>query len=206
MKFISSTIFIALVLCSFIAHAQNNYSDSLHRERQEFEDSLLKTDYLLNKMERAGIKAIDYFPVDTSWVIEGHLIKDSGKAFEMPTSTERKPKYKRYGWLCLKHGDRTFRLAAYQNLELKGKEYRNYLFVPFKDANAPELTYGGGRYLELHRERGSKAITVDFNAAFNPYCVYSHRFSCPITPAVNHLDFPIEAGEKNPVLKKSDNR
>ncbi len=206
MKLICSNILIVLVLCSFIANSQNSYIDSLQRERQEFEDTLLTTDYLINKMERAGIKALSYFPVDTSWVIDGHLIKDKGKAFEMPTSTERKPKYRRYGWICLQHDDQTFRLAAYQNLELKGKEYRNYLFVPFKDVNAPASTYGGGRYLELHRERGSKTITVDFNAAFNPYCVYSHRFSCPITPEVNHLNFPIEAGEKNPVLKKSDNR
>ncbi len=193
-------------MCSFIANSQNSYIDSLQRERQQFEDTLLSTDYLINKMERNGIKALSYFPVDTTWVIEGHLIKDKGKSFSMPTSTERKPKYRRYGWLCLQHGNHTFRLAAYKNLELKEKKYRNYLFVPFKDANAPRSTYGGGRYIELYRERGTKAITVDFNTAFNPYCVYSHRFSCPITPEVNHLNFPIEAGEKNPVLKKSDNR
>ncbi|MBI5715051.1 MAG: DUF1684 domain-containing protein, partial [Chloroflexi bacterium] len=37
---------------------------------------------------------------------------------------------------------------------------------------------------------------VDFNIAYNPYCAYSDRWSCPLTPFENRLKVPIRAGEK----------
>lgn len=191
----------SLHLCVLLS-AQDNYEDSIVEARKAFNEKLLTTDYLLNGLEQQGIDSLSYFPVDPNWRIEAHLIKDKGKRFKMPTSTERQPMYRRYGWICIKYKDKMFRLAAYQNLELKGKEYKNYLFVPFKDSNAPKLTYGAGRYVEVYKKRGEDTITVDFNSAYNPYCAYSHRYSCPVTPEVNHLEFPIEAGEKNPVSKK----
>ncbi|MDX1651347.1 MAG: DUF1684 domain-containing protein [Brumimicrobium sp.] len=194
-------VVIRLLVCS-----QEAYVDSLERKREEHSVMLLETDQLLNEKEQRGIVRLDYFPVDTTWRIEGKLIKDKGKKFEMPTSTERKPIYRRYGWVCLRHDGREFRLAVYENLDLKGKEYKDYLFLPFKDAGAPLTTYGGGRYIELYKPKTTKSTTiiVDFNTAFNPYCVYSHRFSCPITPEINHLDFKIPAGEKNPIFLKTD--
>ncbi|MEX1191779.1 MAG: DUF1684 domain-containing protein [Brumimicrobium sp.] len=200
MKIIISILFFcALVLT---ATGQNNYVDSLKKVRVSYEKKLLVSDEMLDKKEQQSIEKLSYFPIDTAWRIEATLIKDKGKKFKMPTSTERKPIYRRYGWVCLEHEGREFRLAVYQNLELSDKKYKNYLFLPFKDANAPDVTYGAGRFIELYKQKRSKTINVDFNTAFNPYCVYSHRFSCPITPRENHLDFNIEAGEKNPVTKR----
>jgi uncharacterized protein (DUF1684 family) len=189
---------------STTVYGQSDYIDSLEQERVSYQEKILESDELLNEKEQLGIESLNYFEIDTSWILEGHLIKDKGKKFKMPTSTERQPVYRRSGWVCLEHNDRKFRLAVYQNLELKDKKYKHYLFLPFKDANAPEVTYGAGRYIEIYKKKSSKTITVDFNSAFNPYCVYSHRFSCPVTPEVNHLDFVIEAGEKNPALLKTD--
>ena len=198
-----SLIFIAALFSSTLAFSQDSaYSDSLTEARQKFADKVLNTDYILNGMEQKGLDTLSYFPVDTTWRIKSRLIRDKGKRFEMPTSTDRTPKYRRYGWLCITHGDTTFRLAAYKNLELKGKEYKYYLFVPFKDANAPKTTYGAGRYIDVYRKRGSDDVIVDFNTAYNPYCAYSHRYSCPITPSENHVDFKINAGEKLPVQEK----
>jgi uncharacterized protein (DUF1684 family) len=37
---------------------------------------------------------------------------------------------------------------------------------------------------------------IDFNEAYNPYCAYSDRFSCPLVPKENNLDVAIRAGEK----------
>lgn len=189
---------------SLSVQAQSEYIDSLQKERAAYEEKMLHTEEVLNGKEQLGIESLEYFETDTSWILEGELIKDKGKIFKMPTSTEREPVYRRYGWICLERNDRQFRLAVYQNLELKDKKYKHYLFLPFKDANAPEITYGAGRYIELYKEKRSKSIKVDFNTAFNPYCVYSHRFSCPVTPEVNHLDFLIEAGEKNPKVRRTD--
>jgi len=186
----------------FLVAAQDNYKDSIEDARKAFNEKLLTTDYLLNGLEQQGIDSLSFFPVDMDWRIEANLIKEKGKRFKMPTSTERQPMYRRYGWLCIQYKDKMFRLAAYQNLELTGKEYKHYLFIPFKDSNAPDITYGAGRYVEVYKEKGKDTVIIDFNSAYNPYCVYSHRYSCPVTPKVNHLDFPIEAGERNPSAKK----
>lgn len=196
---------ILLILSySLATFGQTNYKDSLEQERVSYEEKMLQSDEVLNGKEQLGIESLEYFDIDTSWILKGKFIKDKGKKFKMPTSTERQPSYRRYGWICLERNGKEFRLAVYQNLELKDKKYKNYLFLPFKDANAPKVTYGAGRYIELYMEKGSKTITVDFNTAFNPYCVYSHRFSCPVTPEVNHVDFVIEAGERNPKFRKTD--
>lgn len=69
-------------------------------------------------------------------------------------------------------------------------------FLPFVDATAPAETYGAGRYLEPERV-GPDRVLVDFNVAYNPYCVYGDKWSCPIPPAENRLNVRIEAGEKN---------
>ncbi|MBI4674675.1 MAG: DUF1684 domain-containing protein [Chloroflexi bacterium] len=69
-------------------------------------------------------------------------------------------------------------------------------FLPFVDATAPEETYGAGRYLEPERV-GANSLRVDFNLAYNPWCVYGDQWSCPIPPAENRLQVRIEAGEKN---------
>jgi uncharacterized protein (DUF1684 family) len=68
-------------------------------------------------------------------------------------------------------------------------------FLPFVDALANQETYGAGRYLEPEQLSGNKFL-VDFNLAYNPYCAYNERWSCPLTPFENRLKVPIRAGEK----------
>ena len=68
-------------------------------------------------------------------------------------------------------------------------------FLPFSDATSPDETYGAGRYLEPHEIR-SDILYVDFNLAYNPYCAYNERWSCPLPPSANRLKVRIEAGEK----------
>lgn len=82
-------------------------------------------------------------------------------------------------------------LQVYESADNMG-EY----FVPFIDSTAPQETYGAGRYLEPE-QIGTDKLLVDFNAAYNPYCVYGPQWSCPIPPLENRLSVRIEAGEKN---------
>jgi uncharacterized protein (DUF1684 family) len=42
----------------------------------------------------------------------------------------------------------------------------------------------------------SEEVIVDFNKAYNPYCSYNPKYSCPIPPQANHLSLAVEAGEK----------
>lgn len=91
--------------------------------------------------------------------------------------------------------------------------YGGGLFLPFRDATAPEETYGGGRYL-FDTIKGSdfvwaweaegygagrdaeSRIVLDFNYAYNPSCAYDPRWSCPLAPPDNVVPVRIEAGER----------
>jgi hypothetical protein len=39
-------------------------------------------------------------------------------------------------------------------------------------------------------------VAIDFNTAYNPYCAYNYKYSCPIVPLENVLDIEINAGVK----------
>lgn len=156
------------------------------------------TQGILTISEIESLGQIDYFPYDPSFVFTGKFTKSIGKKFKMPTSTDRTPIYRRFGYVDFVVELDTFRLEIYQNIALsKEKEYKNYLFIPFKDGTSAKETYGGGRYLDLKIPNDS-TILIDFNLAYNPYCAYSYRYSCPIPPKVNHLTIDISAGEKTP--------
>ena len=68
-------------------------------------------------------------------------------------------------------------------------------FLPFVDALAGKETYPAGRYLEPEPLENGRFL-VDFNLAYNPYCAYNDRWSCPLTPFENRLKVPLRAGEK----------
>jgi uncharacterized protein len=68
-------------------------------------------------------------------------------------------------------------------------------FLPFVDSLAGKETYPAGRYIEPE-ELGDGKLLIDFNYAYNPYCAYNPRWSCPLTPFENRLKVPIRAGEK----------
>lgn len=191
-----------VVYPSFSSFAQSKYAQSIENERKEFEEKLLKSFEILNQDEIQNIKKLQYFEIDSNWILTADFKKDIGEIFEMPTTTERKPTYLRVGYLFFTYQEIHFQLAVYQNMELKGTAYEDYYFLPFKDSNAPEITYGGGRYLDVQFSLEDVNVVVDFNKAYNPYCVYSYRYSCPITPSENHLSVKINSGAKNPILRE----
>lgn len=194
--------FLPFVFSVFSFYAQENYTQVILKEREEFEQELLYSDEILNKDEIQNIKKLQYFEIDSNWILTADFKKDVGEIFEMPTTTERKPTYRRVGYLFFTYQEIHFQLAVYQNMELKGTAYEDYYFLPFKDSNAPEITYGGGRYLDVQFSLEDVNVVVDFNKAYNPYCVYSYRYSCPITPSENHLSVKINSGAKNPILRE----
>ena len=87
-------------------------------------------------------------------------------------------------------------MNVYQNLLLREtEEFKDYLFLPFADLTNGEQTYGGGRYIDLSIP-DKDSIIINFNTAYNPYCAYNAKYSCPLVPKENHLDYSIEAGVK----------
>ena len=83
----------------------------------------------------------------------------------------------------------------YQSIDLlKNPKYKNYLFLPFKDATNGTDTYGGGKYLDLEIPK-ARTIIIDFNQSYHPYCAYNaYDYNCPIVPEENNLPIEIKAG------------
>jgi uncharacterized protein len=114
----------------------------------------------------------------------------------MKTTTERLPEYSIYGSVTFRHKGKSYKLNVYQNIELVKKPgFEKHLFIPFNDETNGNETYGGGRFLDVY-ENGEDVLLIDFNKAYNPYCAYNHKYSCPIPPEANNLKIKIKAGEK----------
>lgn len=192
-------LIISILLFSKSLFAQLSELEILEKRDlhlSELQDSTLG---VLNQEEILNFGGLDYFPFDSTFQINASLIKNKGKRFKMPTSTDRLPTYRRYGHVEFTINDSTYQLEVYQNMALRKEEgYEDYLFIPFKDGTTRIETYGGGRYLDIRIPEGS-SIVLDFNLAYNPYCAYSYRYSCPIPPAINSLSVKIRAGEKTPL-------
>ncbi len=138
---------------------------------------------------------LDFFPIDTAFRVTANLKfhKDS-KPFKMATTTDRLPVYKLYATASFTLKGEEFELEIYQNEKLTlSPDYEDHLFLPFTDKTNGETSYGGGRYIDLNIPEGDQII-IDFNQAYNPYCAYNHKYSCPIPPEVNHLDTEVMAG------------
>ena len=138
-----------------------------------------------------------FFPVDIKYCIEAKFtLNPDPEPFGMETTTERRPIYVKYGEAHFSLDGEDFMLEIYQSEKAKQmEEFKEHLFLPFKDLSNGNESYGGGRFIDLKIPEG-ESIIIDFNKAYNPYCAYNHKYSCPIPPEVNHLNIDIAAGVK----------
>jgi len=175
----------------------SKYIKALLAERK-LKDIEMKTDEKspLTPEEKIGFKALAYYRPKSAYVKKAAFIRyDNPMLFKMKTTTERLPEYALYGQVEFKHKGKIYKLNVYRNIELSKKPgFENYLFIPFNDATNGNQTYGGGRFLDI-TENGKDVLILDFNKAYNPYCAYNHKYSCPIPPEENELKIKIKAGE-----------
>ena len=160
----------------------------------EFADSLKSP---LTEEDRLHFKALDFFPIEDKFIVEATFMRTKReKTFQMKTSTDRTPLYIKYGELHFKIDGKEMKLNVYQNIELsKRKGFKDYLFLPFSDLTNGKESYIGGRYLDMKIPKNYK-VTIDFNKAYNPYCAYNYKYSCPIVPLENDMEIAIHAGIK----------
>lgn len=192
-----SLVYILLVCSSLNTMAQDA---SVLQESLKFQEELNasfkdpETTPLTSK-DLMSFETLEFFPADTAFYVVAEFVRTPFETpFQMPTTTDRKPYYVKYGEVYFKLHGKHYNLNIYQNLELSTKpEYQDYLFIPFTDLTNGETSYSGGRYLDL-RIPGDKTLIIDFNQAYNPYCAYNGDYSCPIPPEENHLDLPVTAG------------
>lgn len=151
----------------------------------------------LKDKDRKVFKGLDFFKFDSAYVVTASFKRTPNeKVFKMKTTTDRTPEYMKYGELNFNLKGKNFTLNIYQNQGLIEEEgYEDYLFLPFLDETNGLESYGGGRYIDAKIPNGD-AMIIDFNKAYNPYCAYNDKYSCPIVPRENYLKTRVEAGVK----------
>lgn len=162
---------------------------------QEFKDST-QTPLTENGLE--NFKKLKFFKVKYKYYVKATLLTEKNpEVFEMQRSKGNTGTYRKYGVLVFQLKGREYRLSVYQLIKLLDKEeFKDHLFLPFKDKTNGRSTYGGGRYIDLKIPE-DKVVYIDFNQAYNPLCSYHNpKYSCPLPPEENHLCVKIMAGEK----------
>jgi uncharacterized protein (DUF1684 family) len=172
-----------------------SYEDKIANHREEIHDFMKdNSDSPLPDSIKSNFRTLDYFGPDPEFKVKASLeLIDNDPVINMATSDGETRRYTRYAYARFELKGQLYQLTLLKPMEDKSSQG---LFLPFGDSTNGDETYGGGRYLDLESTDKS-SITIDFNLAYNPYCVYSTAYSCPLPPAENQLTVAISAGEKN---------
>jgi len=192
---------ISLLVLSTILLAQEDSSlllESAESQKELNELYLNQETSILEIDDFKKFKGLEFYPIDSKYIVRARFIRTPNeKPFLMPTSTSRLPEYVKYGEAHFNLDGKELILSLYQNIDLaKDSEYAEYLFLPFTDLTSGNGSYGGGRYLDLQIPKGDSLI-IDFNKAYNPYCAYNSKYSCPIPPEEKDILVSIKAGVKD---------
>ncbi len=140
---------------------------------------------------RRSFIGIEYFPLDPRWRFRARFeLYDPPRISRVPTVVGMEETYLVPGALVFEHEGVTHRIDAFL------EEGETDLFVVFGDLTNGSETYGGGRYLYTPPPDDDGVVTLDFNKAYNPPCVFTPFATCALPPPKNKLPIPVEAGEK----------
>ncbi|MFC3160878.1 DUF1684 domain-containing protein [Chryseobacterium arachidis] len=191
---------LLFLIIPLLALSQKTVSKEI-REVEKFQKEL--NEEYLNPKETplrgdnfTNFKKHPFFPIDSKYRVTAKFVKtENAKPFDLPTSSGKTKVYKEYGKVTFELGGKPYTLTLYQSLDLiKQKKYKDYLFLPFRDATNEKETYGGGKYMDLTVPKGN-TIILDFNKSYQPYCAYNaYDYNCPIVPEENRLPVEIRAG------------
>jgi len=185
------------ISCNSNTEEVKNHKENVEAFRkQKDEDYKIPEKTMLTPELMEDFKGLKYFSIAYKYNVKAKLtrLEDLPK-IEIKTSTGKVSDYVIYGKLLFDIDDKSYELSVYQSARLVGSgRTKGVLFVPFTDQTSGEETYGGGRYIVLDIPEGNE-LNVDFNMAYNPFCVYNPNHSCPIPPLENDLYVKILAGE-----------
>jgi uncharacterized protein len=156
------------------------------REKDEFFGSHPQSP--LTHEQRLSFQGLKYFSENPALRLEVPVeVFPTQEPVTIQTTGGTPQIYKRFGRF-------TFTVEG-QEAELTLYSSEDGFFLPFVDNLAGTETYPAGRYIEVEQLPDGDFL-VDFNLAYNPYCAYNEKWSCPLTPFENRLKVPIRAGEK----------
>jgi len=195
---------LLLVACTRKAELpdEREIVSQIRKQRLQKDASFKTDDSPIPDEQKASFVGLRYFPIDLKYRYQLRLHKYRQQdVFDITTSSGVLRKAAKYGYFEFEIQGRNSRLQVYKLLDIQ-ENHPNLLFVPFKDATSGKETYGGGRYLDFHKN-SSDTYLLDFNLAYNPSCAYGKDgYNCPIPPAENVLEVAILSGEKDYHAKK----
>ena len=140
--------------------------------------------------DRKSFEGLNYYPIDSSFYAVAMLtLQQDPKIVTLKTSQGKDRKFKIYAKADFKLKGKPLSLNIYKAIE-DGDGFS----VLFTDLTNGKTTYEVGRYIDPEIN-GLRAI-LDFNRAYNPYCIYDKKYDCPIPPQESNLDVEVTAGEK----------
>ncbi|MEQ8362778.1 MAG: DUF1684 domain-containing protein [Cyclobacteriaceae bacterium] len=197
-KIIGAIVVIAIIGFIFYSlqggQSSETYFEEIKQHREEKDKLMLGEDAPFNgKAEE--FTGLNYFEINPDYRISASLqpIK-SKKVVRLSTNDGLENRYLEYAYADFAINGVQCRLLILEIMDA-GPD-RGTLFLSFADETSTKETYGAGRYLDINKVPGSTSVLLDFNKAYNPYCAYSDKFSCPFPPKENILNVPIKAGEK----------
>jgi len=200
MKNLFRITFAIFVLFTNCTTKNTNYEDEIKLFQYELNTQFADAEASpLTAEDLQTFKALEFFEIDENYRVEATLeLTPDTPIFEMPTTTDRLPLYRKYGIARFNLNGEELALSIYQNQKLMTSlEYAEHLFLPFNDASNGKSSYAGGRFIDLEiPSEDSQTIVIDFNKAYNPYCAYNSKYSCPIPPVENTLPVAIPVGVK----------
>ena len=193
--FIAGIVIIFFYFLKESVFSDSSYVAGIQKERQEKNLSFRSSNSPLEEAERTSFDSLRYFSPDIHYVVDAdYQVFDQPTTIQMPMNTGGTESY-------LEFAKATFNLEGKKNtllLYLRVNTTDSSLFVPFSDRTNGTETYEGGRFLDIVKpEPGANQIALDFNKAYNPFCVYNYNYSCPVPPPANRLTVSVRAGEKS---------
>ena len=160
-------------------------------EFREGKDEFFRTSHHspLGHGDRSGFYGLNYYEPNPALVFTVPIESGDRSEVRFPTTDDAEKVYTNAGTVSFEVHGQEVELTLYET-------GHPGFFLPFRDATSGKTTYGAGRYLDLE-PNDDGTVTIDFNYAYNPSCVFGDGFSCPLPPVNNWLQVPIEAGEKN---------
>ena len=141
---------------------------------------------------RTNFTTIDRFQIDPSYKVDATFIPyEKIKTIKINTSVDLLEEVSIPGEIKFSFNDQEYSL-----LPIEEKDSDEW-FIVFTDLTAGKDTYDACRFLYVAKADDNGNLTIDFNKAYNPPCVFTDYATCPLPPKENVLNFEIKAGEKN---------
>lgn len=187
--------FFMFIACQTDKSHSNSNSEYQNNQNKFFKDASKSP---LKSKDLKDFKGLDFFSIDSSYIVRAKLFRTPNTSyFEMKTTTERITRERVFGVLSFSINNQPFELNVYQGESAIDEDVdADYLFLPFLDESNGLTTYGGGRYIDLYVPDGDTLI-LDFNQAYNPFCAYNDKYSCPIVPRENYIPLNVTVGVKS---------